>query len=79
MGKNTITIDLTSASEMARFWLSELFRTEISDINGTIDNAKLWALGSDGEDHEMFLMNIQNLEEYKAILNKALDDVEGRD
>lgn len=78
MGKNVITIDLTGASEVARIWLSELFRTEIDEVEGTIDNETIWASVGDNLDG-LHRDNISELEEYKEILNKALDDVEGRE
>ena len=74
--KNVITIDLTNANECIMGWFEELFRNEIDDTAGTIDNERLWAKGSLDEEEEMMHEgNIETLEEYREYLEDALKQV----
>lgn len=64
-------------SEMVKIWLAELFHNEIEQVNGTISNNRLWLHSSENdEEAEMFMQNIESLEEYKQILLDMKQQVE---
>ena len=48
-------------TEMIGIWLDELFTNEIEEIEGTIENERLWALGCD-EEPNPHVQNIANHE-----------------
>ena len=72
MKKSTsICIDLSGTTETVKLWFERLFKTELDETIGTIDNCTLWMEGSSGEGKQLFKQNIVELEEYKSILKSA--------
>ena len=50
---------------------------EIEEVNGSISNELLWSQSSaTAEEAEMFVDNVENLTEYKAVLSKMREQVE---
>ena len=60
-------------TEMIGIWLDELFTNEIEEIEGTIENERLWALGCD-EEPNPHIQNIANHEEYLSILRELKEE-----
>lgn len=52
--------------------LDEILNDEISEIECAIDNEKIWANGSHGEELDQHNRNAEDLEEYKEILQYAI-------
>lgn len=67
----SICIDLSGTTETVKLWFERLFKTELDETIGTIDNCELWVKGSSGEEKQMFKQNIVELKEYKSILKSA--------
>lgn len=53
--------------------IDDLLENEIEETKGAISNERLWEKGSDGEQAEQHNENIESLDEYKAILQYAID------
>ena len=53
--------------------IDDLLENEIEEIKGAISNERIWAKGSDGEQAEQHSGNAEDLEEYKTILQYAID------
>lgn len=53
--------------------IDDLLRDEIEETECAISNERIWAKGSDGEQAEQHSGNVDDLEEYKAILQYAID------
>ena len=51
-----------------------LLKDEIKETECAISNEKLWAKGSDGEQVEQHSGNVEDLIEYKAIIQYAIDN-----
>ena len=53
--------------------IDDLLGDEIEETECAISNERIWAKGSDGEQAEQHSGNAEDLEEYKAILQYAID------
>lgn len=63
-------------SEMIKFWFSNLYKSELENVNGTISNMELWVKGSnDDEETKMFEENIEQLQEYKGELMALINEL----
>lgn len=63
-------------SETVRIWLTDLFEKEIKDAEVDISNNELWVKGSNTQEEESgFLQNIEDIKEYKAVLEQMLAEV----
>lgn len=60
-------------TEMIKIWLDELFTNEIEEIEGTIRNERLWALGCN-EEPNPHIQNIENYEAYLSILREFKEE-----
>lgn len=60
--------------ENLREHIDEILNDEILEIDCAIDNEKIWANGSYGEELDQHQMNVEDLEEYKAILQYAISN-----
>ena len=54
--------------------LDEILNDEIAEIESAIENEKIWANGSDGEQSDQHNRNAEELEEYKTILQYAISN-----
>ena len=64
-------------SEIVRIWLTDLFEREIADTECDIANNELWVKGANTKDEEFgFLQNIEELKEYKEVLEQMLKEVQ---
>ena len=62
--------------ETVKNWLEELYKKEIDDAKGTIENERLWELGYEGEeDWNPHTENIEILSEYIEILEEMLEEL----
>lgn len=60
-------------TEHVRIWLTNLYENEIKEVEGTIDNERLWADGSSTkEERKMHEDNIEELEIYLENLEELL-------
>lgn len=63
-------------NETVKIWLEELYKKEIEETKGTIDNEHLWELGYDGnEPFNPHTENIMVLEEYIEVLESKLAEL----
>jgi len=62
-------------SETVRIWLEELYKNEIEEIKGTIENEHIWELGYDGEEPNPHTENIEVLKEYIEVLEEKLAEL----
>lgn len=63
-------------SEVVKIWLTDLFEREIKDAEVYISNNELWVKGSNTREEELgFLQNIEDIKEYKAVLEQMLAEV----
>ena len=63
-------------SEVVKIWLTDLFEKEIKDAEVDISNNELWVKGSNTREEEFgFLQNIEDIKEYKAVLEQMLAEV----
>ena len=63
-------------SEVVKIWLTDLFEREIKDAEVDISNNELWVKGSNTREEELgFLQNIEDIKEYKAVLEQMLAEV----
>ena len=63
-------------SETVKFWLTDLFEREIKDAEVDISNNELWVKGSNTREEELgYLQNIEDIKEYKAVLEQMLAEV----
>lgn len=63
-------------NETVRIWLEELYKKEIEEAKGTIQNEHLWELGCDGnESINPYTENIMVLEEYIEVLEEKLAEL----
>ncbi len=62
-------VNYENLAEMIDFTLSE----EITETDCAISNERLWEKGSDGEQSLQHEMNVEDLKEWKAILQYAMD------
>lgn len=50
---------------MMNAWLAQMYDDEIKDVEGDIQNASLWVIGSaDDSEREMFLQNVADKQAY---------------
>lgn len=50
---------------MMNAWLAQMYDEEIKDVEGDIQNASLWVIGSaDDSEREMFLQNVADKQAY---------------
>lgn len=65
-------------NETVRIWFEELYKKEIEEAKGTIENEHLWELGYDGnEPINPHTENIMVLEEYIFLLEEKLNELIG--
>lgn len=62
-------------NETIKIWLEELYKNEIEEIKGTVDNERIWELGYDGEEPNPHTENIKVLKEYLEILEEKLEEL----
>ena len=62
-------------NETVRIWLEELYKNEIEEVKGAIDNERIWELGYDGEEPNPHTENIEVLEEYLEVLEEKLAEL----
>lgn len=63
-------------SEIVKIWLTDLFEREIKDAEVDISNNELWVKGSNTREEELgFLQNIEDIKEYKEVLEQMLAEV----
>lgn len=63
-------------NETVKVWLEELYKKEIEEVKGTIENEKMWELGYDGkEPFNPHTDNIMVLEEYVKVLKEKLAEL----
>ena len=63
-------------SEIVKFWLSNLYKGELENVDGTISNMELWVKGSENEEEaRMFKENIEQLQEYKGELMALINEL----
>ena len=62
-------------NETIKNWLEELYKNEIEEIKGTIDNERIWELGYDGEEPNPYTENINILKEYLEVLEEKLEEL----
>lgn len=62
-------------SETVAIWLSDLLDNEIKDIEGTIENEKLWVVGSSTEEEKLMMEdNIALHKEYIEVLKQIKEE-----
>lgn len=64
-------------NETVKIWLEELYKNEIEEVKGAIDNERIWAVGYDGEEPNPHVENIEVLKEYIDILEEKLEELKG--
>ena len=63
-------------NELVKIWLEELYKNEIEETKGTIENEHMWELGYDGnEPVNPHTENIMVLEEYIEVLEEMLEEL----
>jgi hypothetical protein len=62
-------------NETVKIWLEELYKKEIEEAKGTIENEHLWELGYDGEEPNPHTENIEVLKEYLERLEERLKEL----
>lgn len=63
-------------SETVKIWLTDLFEKEIKDAEVNISNNELWVKGSNTREEELgFLQNIEDIKEYRTVLEQMLAEV----
>lgn len=63
-------------TENQKEWLLKMFEKEIEEIEDTISNERLWALGSnDATDQQCHINNIKELKDYIEILKKYKGEI----
>lgn len=63
-------------NETVRIWLEELYKKEIEEAKGTIENEHIWELGYDGnEPINPHTENIEVLKEYIEVLEEKLEEL----
>ena len=62
-------------NETVKIWLEELYKKEIEDAKGTIENEHIWELGYDGEEPNPHTENIEVLKEYIEVLEEKLEEL----
>lgn len=64
-------------TEMHKFWLEQLYQNEIEEVEGTIENERMWALGGATEEEtSMHESNIEELISYKELLEELKEEVQ---
>ena len=64
-------------TEMIKNWLTQLYKTEIDDVKGTISNNKYLIYGAKDEREEyMYAQNEMELREYLEVLEELKKEVE---
>jgi hypothetical protein len=62
--------------ETVKIWIEKLYKKEIEDAKGTIENEHLWELGYNGEDGwNPHTENIEILSEYIEVLEEKLEEL----
>ena len=62
-------------NETIKIWLEELYKKEIEEIKGTVDNERIWEAGYNGEEPNPHTENIKVLKEYLEILEEKLEEL----
>lgn len=62
-------------NETIKIWFEKLYKTEIEEVKGTIENERVWESGYSGEEPNPHTENIKTLEEYLKILNEKLKEL----
>ena len=64
-------------NELVKEWLKEMYKNEIDETVGAIENERMWSNGADDvEAASMHEGNIESLEEYVEVLQNLLDEVD---
>ena len=61
--------------EMIKFWLTELYRKELDETMGTIDNESMWEKGVPEGEVNYHTGNIKRLKECADILRKKIEEL----
>lgn len=61
--------------ETIKIWLKRLYKKEIAEIEGTIENERLWELGYNGKAPNPHTYNIVVLNEYIEILKERINEL----
>lgn len=65
-------------TDLMKIRMLAMLDNEIEEVNGSISNELLWSQSSATEEEaEMFADNVESLTEYKAVLSKMREQVEG--
>lgn len=63
-------------NETVKIWLEELYKKEIEETKGTIENEHLWELGYNGnEPINLHTENVEVLKEYIEVLEEKLAEL----
>ena len=62
-------------NETVKIWLEELYKKEIEEAKGAIENEHIWELGYDGEEPNPHTENIEVLKEYIEVLEEKLAEL----
>lgn len=72
--------DLEPDPEVQQSWLSQMYQREIDEMNGTLDNERIWLAGAERQGNEEAIachkQNIVNIHEYLRTLADLLKGVE---
>ena len=71
-----MNITLNISNETIAIWLSNLFLEEAKDAQGAMENEKLFALGTIGEDAEQHTENANVCKEYSEMLFDLHKEIE---
>jgi hypothetical protein len=61
--------------ETVKIWFQNLYSEEISEVQGTISNERIWEKGYDGEKPNPHTNNLKILYEYLQILEDKLAEL----
>lgn len=61
--------------EMIKFWLIEMYRKELDETMGTIDNESMWEKGVPEGKVNFHTDNIKRLKEYSDILSDKIEEL----
>lgn len=64
-------------NEMIKYWLINLYESEIEEVEGTISNNKLLIYGAKNADEEhMFIQNEMDMREYIDVLKELKNNID---
>ena len=64
-------------NEMIKYWLIQLYESEIEEVEGTISNNKLLIYSAKNADEEsMFIQNEMDMREYIDVLKELKNNID---